>query len=370
MSDLLRELGSLSPPALATIAALAGAIGAIIAAVITAIVSKLIVTPFLGARDRQDKEAEWRKHAIELTKLDLERKLKTRSPADTNPIRPSILDFLANYRDLQELGDKSPKELYTKIISDRVKAPNAVPPANARDTGALGLEARAPSAPLSDDQAASSTRTPARVRPVSIEETTGEGGRMSTERGSSQIATIMSEKELSQVLSDEIGPLASDLLLIPQDGADVSRLPFDWVKAKEYYSEYCPRGGGNDCPDGEFALDCTHFVGHGLSKSKIIVNLPSATCTNGVCIRVSELAAAFKNSAAKYSNVKKIADLKETREGDFCFVVSWFGLSKDHAMVLAGTVSQSGGRVWGHTNPRCAEQVDLTGESLVVYRIE
>ncbi|MDX0177374.1 hypothetical protein [Sinorhizobium meliloti] len=388
MLDLLQELGSLSPQALATIAALAGAIGAIIAAVITAIISKLIVTPFLGARDRQDKETEWRKHAIELTKLDLERKLKTRSPTDTNPIRPSILDFLANYRDLQELGDKSPKALYAKIKSDRVRAPNAVPPRGASETGGSGVEVSTPSSsqsnrvrreqservsadPLSDDQAASSARKLAKdVRPDPNEKTTAEGGRKPTEMKSSQAVRIMSEKELSQVLSEEIGPLASDLLLIPQEGAEVSRLPFDWVKAREYYSEYCPRGGGNDCPDGEFALDCTHFVGHGLSKSKIIVNLPSATCTNGVCIRVAELAAAFKNSVAKYSNVKKISDLKETREGDFCFVTSWFGLSKDHVMVLAGTIYQSGGRVWGHTNPRCAEQVDLTGESLAVYRIE
>jgi hypothetical protein len=102
--------------------------GAIIAAIITAILGKLVVTPFLGARDRQDKEAEWRKHAIELTKLDLERKLKTRSPADANPIRPSILDFLANYRDLQELGSKSPRDLYKKIISDRVTAPKTNAP--------------------------------------------------------------------------------------------------------------------------------------------------------------------------------------------------------------------------------------------------
>lgn len=33
--------------------------------------------------------------------------LKTRSPTDTRPIRPSILDFLANYRDLQDLDKAS-----------------------------------------------------------------------------------------------------------------------------------------------------------------------------------------------------------------------------------------------------------------------
>lgn len=145
MTDLLREISSLSPPALAVLSALAGAIGAILAATITAIISKLLVTPFLGARDRQDKEAEWRKHAIELAKLDLARKLKTRSPADTNPVRPSILDFLANYRDLQELGAKSPKQLYAKILSDRVKSPNPLLPAGARGVDCVSPEARTPS---------------------------------------------------------------------------------------------------------------------------------------------------------------------------------------------------------------------------------
>ncbi|WP_377828804.1 hypothetical protein ACFKHW_37685 [Bradyrhizobium lupini] len=182
--------------------------------------------------------------------------------------------------------------------------------------------------------------------------------------------TILSEDALHNELSKEIGPqLASDLLLIPRDGSDVATLPFDWGKAKEYYLDHCAQGGGNDCPDGEFELDCTHFVGHGLSKTEIIVNQPSAICASGVCIRVAELAAAFKNSAGKYSNVKKIADIGQTREGDFCFVVSWFGLSKDHAMVLADTITSSGGKVYGHTNSRCGDVVDLSGESLVVYRI-
>lgn len=190
------------------------------------------------------------------------------------------------------------------------------------------------------------------------------------ERETPKATTPLAEPALSQLLSAEIGPLAQNLLLIPRDGSNVTKLPFDWPAAKQYYAEYCPRDGGNDCPDHEFPSDCTHFVGHGLSKSKIIVNLPSTTCSHGVCLRVTELAAAFKNAAAKYSNVKNIADLSKTKEGDFCFVVSFFGLSKDHVMVLAGPVSQSGGRVWGHNNHRCGEPVDLTGESLVVYRIE
>jgi Putative Ig domain len=61
--------------------------------------------------------------------LDLERKLKTRSATDTSPLRPSILDFLANYRDLQELGSKSPTDLYEIIKSKRINSqPLAVIP--------------------------------------------------------------------------------------------------------------------------------------------------------------------------------------------------------------------------------------------------
>ena len=176
------------------------------------------------------------------------------------------------------------------------------------------------------------------------------------------------QKKLDESLATELGTKAGALLLIPRDGSSPTKLPFDWPTAKSYYSSYCT--SGNDCPDGSFPLDCTHFVSHGLSKTKVLVNLPSSPCTNGVCIRVAELAAAFKNSVAKYSNVKEITDLSKTTEGDFCFVVSWFGLSTDHVMVLAGQISESGGRVYGHTNNRCAQAVNLTNQDLLVYRIE
>ncbi len=130
MDTTLKELSTLSAGTLAAIAALAAATGTIVAALVTAILGKIIVSPFLSARDRLDKEAEWRKHAIELTKLDLERKLKTRAQTDKNPIRPCILDFLANYRDLAELGTKSPKDLYIEIIEKRItKPPNPAPTA-------------------------------------------------------------------------------------------------------------------------------------------------------------------------------------------------------------------------------------------------
>ena len=178
------------------------------------------------------------------------------------------------------------------------------------------------------------------------------------------------DAKLQDFLSKELGATAAGLLLIPRDGSPPPNLAFDWLAAKAYYAAYCSPGEGNDCPDGSFPLDCTHFVAHGLSKSKIIVNLPTATCTNGVCIRVAELAAAFKNSIGRYTNVKRIDNLSASRAGDFCFVVSWFGLATDHAMVLADTISNAGGKVYGHTNERCGQLVDLTGQDILVYRIE
>ena len=124
--EILTEIGKLSfvtgPVVIGFVAAVAAVVAAVVGPVITAIVSKL----YLGARDKQDRETEWRKLAVELTKLDLERKLACRLPNDTTPIRPVILDFLANYRDLSELGKRTagkkltPGELYEKIKADRI----------------------------------------------------------------------------------------------------------------------------------------------------------------------------------------------------------------------------------------------------------
>ncbi len=127
LDSLLTELSKVPPGVLAAIAAIAGAIGAIFSALLTGLLGKLLVTPFLSARDKQDREVEWRKHAVELTRLDLERLLKSGRDFKTQPLRPCILDFLANYRDLQELGTKNPKELYLTIIEKRMKRPATAP---------------------------------------------------------------------------------------------------------------------------------------------------------------------------------------------------------------------------------------------------
>jgi hypothetical protein len=108
------------------------AAGTIVAALIVGLAGGLIGRRYTRERDRQDKESQWRDHAIELTKLDLERKLKTWSMESLQQVRPSIQDFLANYRDLKELDKLTPAELYQKIetsrIQDRPQGPNTAFP--------------------------------------------------------------------------------------------------------------------------------------------------------------------------------------------------------------------------------------------------
>lgn len=118
-------LDVLEPETLKFLGTLVASIAGLIGVIVAALLGKVIAVAWLSARDKQDKEVEWRNHAIELTKLDLERKLRTRGKHDSRPLRPSIMDFLANYRDLQELGEKSPKELYLKIERDRITKPKS-----------------------------------------------------------------------------------------------------------------------------------------------------------------------------------------------------------------------------------------------------
>ncbi len=123
MSELIASLDALKPETLKLLETVVTAGASLLGVIIAAILGKFLASVWLNARDKQDKEMEWRNHAIELTKLDLERKIKARKAEDSQPIRPSILDFLANYRDLQELGDTTPKDLYLKIESSRIKKP-------------------------------------------------------------------------------------------------------------------------------------------------------------------------------------------------------------------------------------------------------
>lgn len=121
MATLLSELNALTPDTLTFLGVVVKAIASLLAVIIVGFFAKPFASIWLSARDKQDKEVEWRNHAIELTKLNLEGRMKLRETDHTIALRPSILDFLANYRDLQELGAKSPKELYSIIESSRIK---------------------------------------------------------------------------------------------------------------------------------------------------------------------------------------------------------------------------------------------------------
>jgi hypothetical protein len=97
-------------------------LAALIVSMVGTIGAALITKRLQQARDLQDRESQWRSHAIELTKLDAERLMKRRE-VTREPLEPFILTFLANYRDLSELGQYSPKELYLKILRDRITPP-------------------------------------------------------------------------------------------------------------------------------------------------------------------------------------------------------------------------------------------------------
>jgi hypothetical protein len=82
----------------------------------------------LQKRYEFDRESAWRSHAIELAKLEMQRKLeewKTKPDGQKNPIWPSTMDFLAAYRDLQELNDTPPGVVWQRIYTQRIARPRA-----------------------------------------------------------------------------------------------------------------------------------------------------------------------------------------------------------------------------------------------------
>lgn len=102
------------------------ALGTIGAAVIVWIAGSVITKRQNENRNAQDREAQYRTHAVELTKLEAARKLKRyelNPTAQTYP-RTSILDFLANYRDLKQLDYKDPGVLYIEIPEKRTEQPD------------------------------------------------------------------------------------------------------------------------------------------------------------------------------------------------------------------------------------------------------
>lgn len=147
----------------------------------------------------------------------------------------------------------------------------------------------------------------------------------------------------------------------------LATLPYNSAKVFAYLEARC--SGGNNCPDGQFPLDCTHFVCHGLAATDVRVTSPTAVCRSGLCIRVNELATAFSNAVGKIENVKRVS-VAEAKRGDFCFIPKWYGLGKDHVMVLAGPCAADGAPVYAHTNNRCGDKAPFTPSDCIFYRIE
>ena len=115
----------MTPEELKLIEACVQALGTIAAALIVGIVSTRIAQGYAREKDRQDKESQWRQHAIELTKLDLERKIATLYKDPNRALRPCIQDFLANYRDLSQLDAVPPGTLYEAIRVNRTSKPES-----------------------------------------------------------------------------------------------------------------------------------------------------------------------------------------------------------------------------------------------------
>jgi GH24 family phage-related lysozyme (muramidase) len=160
---------------------------------------------------------------------------------------------------------------------------------------------------------------------------------------------------------------AQDPVLAP---ASENLLPYDSAKSLTYLKKWCK--DGNDCPDGQFrepnGTDCTHFIAHALLAGGVNVANLEPTCKSGCCIRVKQLAPAFANAAARFSNVSKV-EQKDAKAGDFVFQVSLFG-SKSHVMVLADKPDDKGAKIYGHETNRCGEYVEFDLSDCKFYRIE
>lgn len=183
-----------------------------------------------------------------------------------------------------------------------------------------------------------------------------------------QDARVLSASETAEALKSIGIDLTSELVLVARSPL-VGRLRYSWSPVKRYLQEHC-RPATNDCTDNVFPLDCTHFVSHALNKSGVFVKNPSADCASGLCVRVNDLAASFASSVSRYSNMRQLRSHAETRQGDFCFIPSWFGLSKEHVMVLHSSATAQGAKVFAHSNARCGEFVDYEGAACVYYRID
>ncbi|WPJ96357.1 hypothetical protein SH580_01405 [Coraliomargarita algicola] len=102
------------------------AVGTIASAIIIGVIATRLQRKYQKEKDRQDRDAQWRQFAIDLTRLELERKIEVykADKGSSKEIRTVIDDFLAFYRDLNELGptgngSKTVRELYIDIMVRR-----------------------------------------------------------------------------------------------------------------------------------------------------------------------------------------------------------------------------------------------------------
>ena len=180
---------------------------------------------------------------------------------------------------------------------------------------------------------------------------------------------LLTLREFSEFDTESL--VTNDLILVSRGGTP-ARLNYDWERTRSYLTDYC--NTTNPCPNGNYPTDCTHFVCHALNKGNVFIKNPSAHCEQGMGINARELGTSFRNSVSVYSNVHAIESLESTREGDYAFIPSWFGLDYDHAMVLASPISEKNGKMgskrWQHTRSRCGAEWAAFDADVVVFRID
>lgn len=166
--------------------------------------------------------------------------------------------------------------------------------------------------------------------------------------------------------SHDAQTLSDSILIADKPSPDI--LHFKIEKVWNYVHQYAP--GGNDCPQGQFDSDCAHFQSHALAAAGIRITHPTATCSQGLSLRVKDLAIAFDNASERYKNVTKFTDYRQARRGDYCFLPRIEGAINDHMMLLEDTPDPQGARVWSHTNNRIGTHAPFDPSRCVFYRIE
>jgi len=150
-----------------------------------------------------------------------------------------------------------------------------------------------------------------------------------------------------------------------------SVLPYDSAKVFAYVGMHC-KSNSNDCPDGKFIRDGTHFISHALKAGRVCVNPTHLIkpCDSGLCVFPKHLYASFQTSSRQYSNVEELDGYKDTLKGDFCFFTK---VGREHVVLLNNTAKQNGAEIFGHSRDRCGEFVkfDATdSKSCKFFRIE